>query len=195
MPRRNRIDINIGKLYVEMESVYKEVANEQYYCFNAGDENVFFRLYIPILQVINKLINENTDKDTVFVKLDDKIIYFICKDRDYKKYRLYQIKENNSTKDSNFDITNAIDLLSKESIDAIKEAYFVDGFEIASDDYFVDNFKAIAAAIYTTVVKLFQEQFFNFKQIKANIIGFEFTMDCENKRKFNPDEIKFYIQL
>ena len=195
MPRKNaRIDINIGKLYMEMESVYKEVANEQNYSFDEGDENVFFRMYIPILQVMYNLIDKNHNKKVVYIRLYDDIIYFVCKDHEHKKYQLFKIKANDPT--NNFNSTNAIDLLSKESISAIKEVYWVwGGFKVNRDDYFVDIFKCVTAAIYNAVVKLFQEQFSNYKSIKGNIIGFEFSMDCAGKRKFNPDEIKFCIQL
>ena len=97
---------------------------------------------------------------------------------------------------NNFNSTNAIDLLSKEGIEAMTETCFdYGGFVVRRDDYFADMLKFIAIAIYNGVIKPFQEQFSSYKSIRGDIVGFRFIMDCTGKRKFNSNDIEFYIQL
>lgn len=194
MSRKNRININIGKFYIEMENLYKEAA--EHYSFEEGDENVFFRISVPVLQAVKQLMSKNPDKEVIYFKIyDDEIIYINYKEHDDNIYRLHQVKEAD-IKSNLLDSANAIDLLSKEGIEAMTETCFdYGGFVVRRDDYFADMLKFIAIAIYNAVVKLFQEQFSSYKSIRGDIVGFRFIMDCTGKRKFNSNDIEFYIQL
>lgn len=194
MSRKNRIDINIGKFYIEMEKLYKEAAED--YSFKEGDENVFFRTYVPVLQAVKQLMSKNLDKQVIYFKIYDEIVYFNYKeDHNDNIYRLHQVKETDI--ESNLlDSANAIDLLSKEDIDTMKETCLkYGGFAITRDEYFADMLKFIAIAIYNAVVKLFQEHSFRYKSIKGEIVGFKFFMDWIGQDKFNSNDIEFYIQL
>lgn len=194
MSRKNRININIGKFYIEMENLYKEAA--EHYYFEEGDENVFFRISVPVLQAVKQLMSKNPDKKVIYFKIyDDEIIYINYEKHDDNIYRLHQVKEAD-IKSNLLDSANAIDLLSKEGIEAMTETCFdYGGFVVRRDDYFADMLKFIAIAIYNAVVKLFQEQFSSYKSIRGDIVGFRFIMDCTGKRKFNSNDIEFYIQL
>lgn len=194
MSRKNRININIGKFYIEMENLYKEAA--EHYYFEEGDENVFFRISVPVLQAVKQLMSKNPDKEVIYFKIyDDEIIYINYKKHDDNIYRLHQVKEV-GIESNLLDSANAIDLLSKEGIEAMTETCFdYGGFVVRRDDYFADMLKFIAIAIYNGVIKLFQEQFSSYKSIRGDIVGFRFIMDCTGKRKFNSNDIEFYIQL
>ena len=193
MSRKEMISINIGKLYVEMDKLFMEAANEKY-DFQEGDENAFFRMYIPIIKAVKNIIDSNPDKTIFYFKSYGDVVYINKDEYNGRDYPLHQIRETDAKDIINSD--NSVDLLAEDNRDMMNnECMQTSGFLVHNIKDFDDVFNYINVAIYNTVVKFFGEYFNDYKTIRGEIIGFMFIMDCTGKRKFRSDDIKFCFRI